>query len=152
MSVHAEITREVDQSPAGPKVGAFFDLDGTLVAGYSALEFVRDGVLSGRMGAADFGEALLTAARFQMGQVSFSAFVTGTAGSLRGRSEQEFREVGERIFRTRLAATIYPESRALVDAHRHRGHTVCMVSAATPYQIEPLARDMGIEHILCTRL
>ena len=27
---------EVDASPEGPDVGAFFDLDGTLVAGYTA--------------------------------------------------------------------------------------------------------------------
>ena len=152
MSVHADVTREVDQSPGGAKIGAFFDLDGTLVAGFSAVEFVRDGLLSGRMGAAEFGQTLLTAARFQMGQVSFSAFVSGTAGALRGRSEDEFSEVGERIFRQRLAATIYPESRALLEAHQRQGHTVCVVSAATPYQIRPLARDMGIEHILCTRL
>src|SRR5512140_2044164 len=112
MSVHADVTREVDQGPSGPRIGAFFDLDGTLVAGFSAVEFMRDGLLSGRMGAADFGQALATAARFQLGQVSFSAFVTGTAGALRGRSEAEFAEVGERIFRERLAAAIYPESRA----------------------------------------
>ena len=51
-----------------------------------------------------------------------------------------------------LAAAVYPESRALVHAHRRRGHTVAVVSSATRYQIEPLARDLGIEHVLCTRL
>jgi len=152
MSVHTDVTREIDGGPGGGKIGAFFDLDGTLVAGFSAVEFVRDGVVSGRMGLNDFGETLRTAARFQLGQVSFSAFVTGTAGSLRGRSEEEFREIGERIFRERLAASIYPESRALVEAHQRKGHVVCVVSAATPYQVEPLARDMSIEHVLCTKL
>jgi len=152
MSVHAALTREIDEGPSGPRIGAFFDLDGTLVAGFSAVEFLRDGLLSGRMGAGDFGQALATATRFQMGQISFSAFVAGTAGALAGSTEDDFREVGERIFRDRLAAAIYPESRALVEAHQRKGHTVCVVSAATPYQIEPLARDMGIEHILCTRL
>src|SRR5215470_13827965 len=136
MSVHGDVTREVDQGPGGPRIGAFFDLDGTLIAGFSAIEFVRDGLLSGRMSASAFGETLLTAARFQMGQLSFSAFVSGTAGTLRGGSEEEFREVGERVFRTRLAASIYPESRALVEAHQRKGHTVCVVSAATPYQVE----------------
>ena len=75
---------EIESSPAGPRIGAFFDLDGTLIAGFSAIEFVRDGLLSGRMSASAFGETLLTAARFQMGQLSFSAFVSGTAGTLRG--------------------------------------------------------------------
>jgi putative phosphoserine phosphatase/1-acylglycerol-3-phosphate O-acyltransferase len=37
-------------------------------------------------------------------------------------------------------------------AHQDMGHTVAIVSSATPYQAEPLARDMGIEDVLCTRL
>ena len=37
-------------------------------------------------------------------------------------------------------------------AHRRRNHTLAVVSSATRYQVEPLARDLGIEHVLCTRL
>jgi putative phosphoserine phosphatase / 1-acylglycerol-3-phosphate O-acyltransferase len=33
---------EVDAGPEGPDVGAFFDLDGTLVAGYTAGAQTRD--------------------------------------------------------------------------------------------------------------
>ena len=43
-------------------------------------------------------------------------------------------------------------SRALVRAHQEMGHTVAIVSSATRYQADPLARDMGIEHVLCTEL
>jgi len=71
---------------------------------------------------------------------------------LRGTPEQELVETGERLFDSELAALVYPESRALVTAHLRRGHTVAIVSAATRYQVEPLARDLGIEHVLCTRL
>ncbi len=152
MGVHANLTREIDEGPAGPRIGAFFDVDRTLIAGFSATEFLRDGLRSGLFGAREFADALVTATRFQLGQIGFSAFVAGTAGMLRGTSEAEFTLAGERLFRDRLAAGIYPESRALVDAHRRRGHTLAVVSAATRYQIEPLARDLGIDHVLCTRL
>ena len=33
---------EIDASPKGKKVGAFFDLDGTLIAGYSARYLAQD--------------------------------------------------------------------------------------------------------------
>ena len=33
---------EVDASPPGPKVGAFFDLDGTLVAGFTGVIMTQD--------------------------------------------------------------------------------------------------------------
>src|SRR5262245_44974187 len=40
-----EITREVEEGPAGPHIGAFFDLDRTLVAGFSVFTFLLDGLL-----------------------------------------------------------------------------------------------------------
>jgi len=42
--------------------------------------------------------------------------------------------------------------RALVRAHQEKGHTVAIVSSATPYQVDPVAEDLGVEHVLCTRL
>lgn len=150
--LHTSLTREIDEGPEGPEIGAFFDVDRTLLAGFSAVEFVRDGVLSGRIGPANLLETLLTAARFELGRTGFSGFVTGTSRSLRGMLESDFQAIGERIFRDRLAASVYPESRALVEAHRRKGHTLAVVSSATRYQIDPLTRDLEIPHVLCTRL
>ncbi len=152
MTVHANLTREIDDGPSGPRIGAFFDVDRTLIAGFSALEFLRDGVMNGSMSPADIAEAAAATVRFQLGQIGFSGFVAGTAGMLTGRSETEFAAIGERIFTQRLAPNIYPESRALVEAHLRKGHTVAVVSAATRYQIDPLARDLGIRDVLCTQL
>jgi len=46
MALHADLTREIDEGPAGPAVGAFFDVDGTLIAGFSAVAFLRDRLAS----------------------------------------------------------------------------------------------------------
>jgi putative phosphoserine phosphatase/1-acylglycerol-3-phosphate O-acyltransferase len=146
------LTEEIERGPAGPKVGAFFDVDGTLLSGFSGLAFWRDRLLSGQMSAADLSENLLAWVGFQRGQVGFSGILATWSGMLRGTPEQELVETGERLFETELAALVFPESRALVAAHLRRGHTVAIVSAATRYQIEPLARDLGIERVLCTRL
>jgi putative phosphoserine phosphatase/1-acylglycerol-3-phosphate O-acyltransferase len=152
MSVHHDLTREIDDGPAGPQVAAFFDLDRTLVAGYSAAAFVRDDLLNGRMSAGELLRTLAAATRFQLGRLGFSAFVTRSVERLRGLSEDEVRETAARIFHERLADEVYPESRALVRAHLRRGHTVAVVSSATRFQIEPLAQDLGIPHVLCTEL
>jgi putative phosphoserine phosphatase/1-acylglycerol-3-phosphate O-acyltransferase len=61
-------------------------------------------------------------------------------------------EIGEEVFAKHLATQIYPESRALVEAHLAKGHTVAIISSATRYQAEPLAREMDIPHVLCTQL
>jgi putative phosphoserine phosphatase/1-acylglycerol-3-phosphate O-acyltransferase len=147
-----DITREIEEGPAGPEVAAFFDLDRTLIAGFSVFPLVVDGLMTGRIGPAGFAMTSLAGLRFQLGQLGFSGFVTEAAGLLRGEQETALLEVGERLYSERLAAEVYPEARAIVRAHRRRGHTMVVVSSATRYQIEPLARDLGIEHVLCTRL
>jgi len=147
-----DITREIEDGPAGPEVGAFFDLDRTLISGFSVVPLVFDGLLSGRIGPAGLALTTVAGLRFQLGQIGFSGLVTEAAGLLKGENETAMLEVGERLYADRLAAEVYPEARAIVRAHRRRGHTMAVVSSATRYQIEPLAQDLGIEHVLCTRL
>lgn len=148
----AAITREVDEGPSGPQIGAFFDLDRTLVAGFSVFTFLLDGFLSGRVGASGIAQFLRAALSFQLGRQGFSSFVSETMTLLGGAAEADVEEIADRIFTERLAGDVYPEARALVHAHLRKGHTVAIVSSATRYQAEPLARDLGIPHVLCTRL
>ncbi|HEY2386884.1 MAG TPA: HAD-IB family hydrolase [Candidatus Binatia bacterium] len=152
MPARNELIAEIEHGPSGESVAAFFDLDRTLLAGFSAAEFIRADVLAGRMGMSELAQTLVAAARFQLGALGFSAFVASTVERLAGQLETEFAATAEEIFEQRLAAAVYPESRALVHAHLRKGHTVAVVSSATRYQIEPLARDLGIAHVLCTGL
>ena len=39
--VEAQLIADVEAGPAGPKVAAFFDFDGTLIDGYSLRAFAR---------------------------------------------------------------------------------------------------------------
>jgi len=152
MALYTAVTRHVADSPRGPKVAAFFDLDRTLVAGFSANAFFQERLLSGRMSPRELGQSLRGVANFAAGRTGFSGLMTATAAAYRGMAESVLVELGEEVFVKHLATQIYPESRALVRAHLDRGHTVAVVSSATRYQARPAARDLGIEHVLCTRL
>ena len=152
MTLHAELTREIDEGPSGHHIAAFFDLDRTLLAGFSAAHFIREDVLAGRMSAKHFAQTMLVVALFQLRQIGFSGFVSSAMERLRGVPEADLESHGEHMFLEHLAADVYPEARALVQAHRRKGHTIAIVSSATRYQIDPLARDLGIEHVLCTQL
>ena len=147
-----DITREIDEGPAGPSIGAFFDLDRTLIAGFSVMPLLFDGLVSGRIGPAGLALTTVAGLRFQLGQLGFSELLAEAAGLLKGESEATMQEVGERLYSDRLASEVYPEARAIVRAHRRRGHTVAVISSATRYQVEPLARDLGIQHVVCSRL
>lgn len=148
----SEITAEVDAAPSGSRSAAFFDLDRTLLAGFSGVAFTAALVASGRIGPRDLARSGVAAARLGLGRAGFSALISAFAKSLRGMPEEEFLALGERVFRSWLARSVFPEGRALVAAHQRRRHQVAFVSSALPYQINPLARDLGVEHVLCTRL
>ncbi len=148
----AERLAQIEAAPAGPSVGAFFDLDGTLVAGYTASTFFTDRVKSRDV---DLGHFMRTFVAVidgtYLGGEPTRGAVKGYA-AMRGQTEETMAELGERLFVQKIAGTIRPEARELVRAHQRRGHTVVIASAASKYQIQPVATDLGIEHLVCTEL
>ena len=89
---------------------------------------------------------------FGLGNMGFSGMMASNAQFMRGIEEQTYEEIGEELYQRQIARLVYPESRALVDAHLAKGHTVAIISSATPYQVEPAAKDLNIPHVLCTTL
>jgi putative phosphoserine phosphatase/1-acylglycerol-3-phosphate O-acyltransferase len=142
---------EVDASPPGPGVGAFFDLDGTLVAGFTVAAVTRDRLRRREVGAAEFLQMMQLAVEYRLGRHQFENVIAGAVRTTRGRLAEDVEEVGERIFRQSVVDLIYPEMRELVRAHQHRGHTVVLSSSALTMQAEPVARYLGIDHVVCNR-
>lgn len=142
----------IEAGPSGPQIGAFFDLDGTLVAGYTAATFYGDRLRKGEVSAAEFVRTVVTAFDGEILGGDPTRVADVAFAALRGISEETFSDLGERLFLQKIAGTIRAEARALVRAHQRMGHTVAVASAATSYQIAPVARDLAIEHLVCTRL
>jgi putative phosphoserine phosphatase / 1-acylglycerol-3-phosphate O-acyltransferase len=142
---------EVDASPEGPEIGAFFDLDGTLVAGFTATAHTRDRLLRREVGPGDFLRMTQLAVEYKLGRREIQTLIEGGAGTARGRLAEDVEEMGERIFQQHVVDQIYPEMRDLVQAHQRRGHTVVLSSSALTMQAEPVARYLGIENVVCNR-
>jgi putative phosphoserine phosphatase/1-acylglycerol-3-phosphate O-acyltransferase len=152
MTLHEQLTEEIRTGPRGPKVGAFFDLDQTLFAGFSATAFTRDQLSSGRLSPRDLLDSARATLSFTLGRTGFSSFVSATSAVYRGMKESVLEEAGQHAFDKYLATEIYPESRAIVKAHQDMAHTVAIVTSATRYQADPVAKELGIEHLLYTQL
>lgn len=152
MLPHQDIVAEVLDLPDGPEIGAFFDFDGTVISGYSATAFMQEQVKRGTLSVRELVELFGAMASFGMGNMGFSAMMVASSQFLRGIREDAYINFGRELFESHIARLIYPESRALVQAHLKKGHTVAIISSATPYQVEPAAQDLGIDKVLCTRL
>jgi HAD superfamily hydrolase (TIGR01490 family) len=144
---------EVERAPAGPRVGAFFDVDGTVLAGYSALAFYRHRMRSLDIGPVEAARTLAAGMRGgELGAERFEALMALALRAWAGRPLEELDELGEQLFRTEIASSLYPEAWALVQAHRACGHTVVLASSGTRFQVAPLARELEVEDFLCTRV
>ena len=142
---------EVKASPRGPQVGAFFDLDGTLVAGFTGVIMTQDQFLSRQMGIGDFIGMIQAGLNHQLGRIEVEDLITSATSAMRGRSISDLDELGERLFRQKIESRVYPEMRELVRAHLDQGHTVCLSSSALTIQVEPVARFLGIPNTLTNR-
>lgn len=113
---------EILASPAGPKVGAFFDLDGTLVAGFTAVILTQERLRRRDMGVGELLGMVQAGLNHTLGRIEFEDLIGKAAAALAGRLLTDLEEIGERLFAQRIESRIYPEMRELVRAHVARGH------------------------------
>jgi putative phosphoserine phosphatase/1-acylglycerol-3-phosphate O-acyltransferase len=142
---------EIEASPAGPEVGAFFDLDGTLVAGFTGVIMTQDRLRRRQMSVGEFIGMVQAGLNHQLGRSEFEDLIGKGARMLRGNSLDEIDELAERLFEQKIVGRIYPEMRELVRAHMARGHTVVLSSSALTVQVEPVARFLGIQNVLSNK-
>jgi putative phosphoserine phosphatase/1-acylglycerol-3-phosphate O-acyltransferase len=142
---------EIEASPPGPEVGAFFDLDGTLVAGFTGVLMTRDRLRRGQMSVGEFIGMVQAGLNHQLGRSEFEDLIGKGARMLHGNSSSDLDELGERLFVQHVQSRIYPEMRAIVRAHMARGHTVVLSSSALTVQVDPVARFLGVDNVLSNK-
>lgn len=142
---------EILASPPGPKIGAFFDLDGTLVAGYTAVILTQERLRRRDMGVGELLSMVQAGLNHRLGRIEFEDLISKASSALAGRLIDDLEEIGERLFAQRIESRIYPEMRELVRAHLARGHTVVLSSSALTIQVNPVARFLGIANMLTNK-
>ncbi len=128
---------EILASPPEPKIGAFFDLDGTLVAGFTAGILTQEQLRRRDMGMGELLSMVQAGLNHTLGRIEFEDLIGKASAALAGRLLTDLYEIGERLFTQRIRSRIYPEMRELVRAHVARGHTVVLSSSALTIPGQP---------------
>jgi HAD superfamily hydrolase (TIGR01490 family) len=134
------------------KVAAFFDFDGTLIDGYSAAAYLKDRARRRDISLGEGARLLRTGLDARAGRADFNHFMRVGVQAFRGYDAPHLARLGERLMRETLGGLLHPEMLEILAAHRRRGHTIVIATSALPFQVEPIAQELGIEHVLCTRL
>jgi putative phosphoserine phosphatase / 1-acylglycerol-3-phosphate O-acyltransferase len=143
---------EVEAGVAGPEVGAFFDFDGTLIAGYSGTEFYRARLRARDVGPGELVRTLRAVGEMRLRGADVDRLMETAIAVWEGRPVDDMEQLAERLMMQRIAGLLYPEALQIIDAHRRMGHTIVLASSATRYQVEPLAAELMIDQILCTEV
>ncbi|CAN5235702.1 HAD family hydrolase [soil metagenome] len=149
MSHPFDTVAAVAAGPAGPRVGAFFDVDGTLVDGFTAVAHAGHRI---RRRQARVGEVLgiiEAATRYRLGRMEFERLLARAGGYLRGESLAELEMLGTDLFSRRIEARMFPQMRDIVAAHQRQGHTLAIFTSALNIHIDAVAGSLGIDHVLC---
>jgi putative phosphoserine phosphatase/1-acylglycerol-3-phosphate O-acyltransferase len=144
--------REVEAAPEGPEIGAFFDLDGTLVEGFTARLFLEARMRNRDVGAGEVVHAVRLGASALAGRAGFDELIEAGAQATRGKRDADVKALADWVFIEKTSPRLDVGMRHLVDTHRARGHTVVLASSATNYQVEPVARALGIDHVVCNHI
>jgi putative phosphoserine phosphatase/1-acylglycerol-3-phosphate O-acyltransferase len=135
-----------------PRIGAFFDMDKTLIAENSGSLYMRYRYQRGEVTGIELVRGLASYLQYKLGLLDIENWTTKMMLQFRGQRERELETESARWVREMVVATIYPEARELVKDHLTKGHVVAVVSGATRFVVWPIAQQLGIEHMLYTRL
>lgn len=137
---------------AVPRVGAFFDMDKTLIAENSGSVYMKVRYQRGEVSTVELLRGLGDYLRYKGGILDLPSWARETMREFAGRTEADLEAEGRQIFDDQVEGLIYPEAAELVRDHLAQGHLVAIVSGSTRYAVEPLARHLGVEHSLFTAL
>lgn len=146
------LLEEIENSPEGPRVGAFFDFDGTLIDGYSATAFFKQRLRHGDIGVRELVATINESLNVERRGHDVTELMNVGVAAQAGKTVDELERWSKGVFRKKIAGMLFTDSRALIDAHKRKGHTVVVASSATYPQIKPTADDLGIRHIVCTEM
>jgi putative phosphoserine phosphatase / 1-acylglycerol-3-phosphate O-acyltransferase len=147
-----ELIERIKMGPGGPKVAAFFDFDGTLIQGYSAGALIAHRARNFELGPDEFVRTMLAALGGPLDEAAFKDLLRQGIRGWVGRTEDDLMELGEQLFAQEIAGALFHGAWRLVRAHQNRGHTVVIATSATRMQVQPMARELGIDDVLCTEL
>ncbi len=141
--------------PTRTKRAAFFDLDKTIIARSSAYAFHRKFRESGLISTSGmielaFSQALYISQGHDSDQIE--AARERMSALVKGWQPDVVRKIAEDSLHQVISPYVYAEARELINHHRRLGHDVYVVSASATELVEPIARAIGVNHTVATRI
>jgi HAD superfamily hydrolase (TIGR01490 family) len=131
---------------------AFFDMDNTLLRVETGMSWVRFLYGRGELPPRMVAKAIYWHALYKLAVLDMDAVFAKLALSIAGDSEAEMIAKCEIWYREHVAPEVAPAARVAIEHHRRAGHLIVLATGSTQYAARPVARGVGIEHVLSSEL
>ena len=132
---------------------ALFDLDNTLLAGDSDYEWAQFLIDQGVLDRGHYelrNEAFFE--QYKQGSLDIHAFLDFQLAPIARRPRAQLDAWHGEFMRTRILPIVLPRARELVARHRREGHVCAILTSTNAFITAPIARELGIAHLLATEL
>ncbi len=130
---------------------ALFDLDHTLLAGDSDLEWGEFLIALGVLDRATYEPARLAFdADYHAGLLDLDSFYALQLGLLARHPRAALEAWRDEFVETRIRPLVAPGARALVRRHLEAGALAALVTATNAFVTAPIGRELGIPHLVAT--
>jgi len=134
----------------GARRAALFDMDRTLVRKETASLYVRFKIETGEASWVDLLRTLYWVGRYTLGILDHERVAAIVVAELRGMPETVMAARCDDWFTRYVEPHITDAGREAVRRHREAGDLCAIVTGASPYASWPLARRLGIDHVVST--
>jgi len=131
---------------------ALFDMDRTLVRVDTATLYVRYQRDVGEAGFRDVARVAWWMFQYTLGVIDAERIAEQVLRAYAGKEEAWLEERCKTWFRDYVLVHVAERARETVERHRRAGDLLAIVTGATPYAATPLAKELGIPHVIATAL
>jgi HAD superfamily hydrolase (TIGR01490 family) len=133
-------------------VAAFFDMDRTLVRVNTGALWVKYLRRRREMSRLEMIRALTWLLQYKFSVLDFASVTERVAANMAGDSENELAEKCRTWVGAEVVPEVVPSARERIAHHRAEGHVCVILSSSSRYVTEPLAAELALDGVLCTRL
>jgi HAD superfamily hydrolase (TIGR01490 family) len=134
------------------RVGAFFDLDRTVVACNTGRLFLNDLRRRGELSLLRAIRALGWLLKYHFSLIDGERMAGKVLAGMRGQSELEFAALCRRLVEADVVPRFLPDAIRKIEQHRAAGHHTAILSTSPTYIAGPVAELLGMDDVVSTRL
>jgi HAD superfamily hydrolase (TIGR01490 family) len=131
---------------------AFFDLDKTVLRIDTGMSWMRFLHRRGEVTTGYLAQAVWWSALYKVALLDMDTLATRLTATMAGQTEAELVAKADEWHRSDVFHHVAPAARVAMARHRREGDLIVLLTGSTQYAAEVVARGLGVEHVLCSRL